>query len=116
MEARILDAPNIKNDFYMNVLDWGNNNILAVALGSELYLWNSENRMVEKLLAVDGNDYPTSVAWSKDAKTLAVGFMGSKLQLWDAETSKLVNILFNPFSLIQLFITQIVALETPGLV
>ncbi|GMN41084.1 hypothetical protein TIFTF001_010297 [Ficus carica] len=91
MEARILDAPNIKNDFYMNILDWGNDNVLAVALGSELYLWNSENQKVEKLLAVDGNDYPTSVAWSKDAKTLAVGFMGSKLQLWDAETSKLVR-------------------------
>lgn len=93
VEARILDAPNIKNDFYMNILDWGNNSLIAVALGSELYLWNSENRKVEKLLAVGENDYPTSVVWSKDAKTLAVGYMGSKLQLWDAETSKLVNLL-----------------------
>ncbi|EXC21080.1 Anaphase-promoting complex subunit cdc20 [Morus notabilis] len=93
VEARILDAPNIKNDFYMNILDWGNNSLIAVALGSELYLWNSENKKVEKLLAVGENDYPTSVVWSKDAKTLAVGYMGSKLQLWDAETSKLVRTL-----------------------
>uniref|UniRef100_A0A2N9GLL1 CDC20/Fizzy WD40 domain-containing protein n=1 Tax=Fagus sylvatica TaxID=28930 RepID=A0A2N9GLL1_FAGSY len=90
-EARILDAPNIKNDYYLNIMDWGRNNILAVALGSELYLWNSENNNVQKLLQVGANDYPTSVAWSRDAKTVAVGYINSKLQLWDAETSKLVR-------------------------
>ncbi|GMY06487.1 cell division cycle 20.5, cofactor of apc complex [Fagus crenata] len=90
-EARILDAPNIKNDYYLNIMDWGRNNILAVALGSELYLWNSENNNVQKLLQVGANDYPTSVAWSGDAKTVAVGYINSKLQLWDAETSKLVR-------------------------
>ncbi|PON71073.1 Guanine nucleotide-binding protein, beta subunit [Parasponia andersonii] len=91
-EARILDAPNIKNDFYMNIMDWGNNNILAVALGSDLYLWNSKTKRVEKkLVQVGENGYPTSVAWSNDAKLLAVGLVDSKLQLWDAETSKLVR-------------------------
>lgn len=75
----------------MNIMDWGRNNILAVALGSELYLWNSENNNVQKLLQVGANDYPTSVAWSGDAKTVAVGYINSKLQLWDAETSKLVK-------------------------
>ncbi|XP_062092255.1 cell division cycle 20.2, cofactor of APC complex-like isoform X3 [Humulus lupulus] len=90
-EARILDAPRIVNDFYMNIMDWGKNNILAVALGSELYLWNSKTVNVEKLLQVGENDYPTSVAWSNDAKLLAVGYMSSKLQLWDPETSKLVR-------------------------
>ena len=91
-EVRILDAPKIKNDFYMNIMDWGQNNVLAVALGWELYLWNSKSGNVERLLEEeDESDYPTSVSWSQDAKTLAVGYMRSKLQLWDAETSKLVN-------------------------
>nr|POE65557.1 cell division cycle 20.5, cofactor of apc complex [Quercus suber] len=97
-ETRILDAPNIKNDYYLNVMDWGRNNILAIALGSELYLWKSENREVQKLLQVGANDYPTSLAWSGDAKTMAVGYINSKLQIWDAETSKLVQItcMLNP--------------------
>ncbi|KAE8056872.1 hypothetical protein FH972_013608 [Carpinus fangiana] len=90
-EARILDAPNIVNDFYMNIMDWGRNNVLAVALGSELYLWKSDNGNVQRLLQVRANDYPSSVAWSEDAKTLAVGYLHSNLQLWDAETSKLVR-------------------------
>lgn len=87
---RILDAPGIRNDYYVNVMSWGKNNILAVALGPELYLWNSKDQSVHKLLHVRGNDCPTSVNWSEDAKTLAVGYMCSNLQLWDAESFKLV--------------------------
>lgn len=83
----------MKNDFYMNIMDWGKNNVLAVALGRDLYLWNSETGNVQKLLHVDENDYPTSVAWSPEAKYLAVGYKSSKLQLWDAEASKLVKLL-----------------------
>ncbi|XP_030492144.1 cell division cycle 20.3, cofactor of APC complex-like [Cannabis sativa] len=90
-ETRILDAPRIVNDFYMNIMDWGKNNVLAVALGSELYLWDSKTLKVEKLFQDVENDLPTSLAWSNDAKLLAVGYMSSKLQLWDHETSKLVR-------------------------
>ncbi|KAH9707811.1 WD REPEATS REGION domain-containing protein [Citrus sinensis] len=91
-EARILDAPNLRNDYYSNMMDWGRNNILAIALGLELYLWKQENGEVQKLLKVTGeDDFPTSISWSQDAKTLAVGYMASKLQLWDAETSKLIR-------------------------
>lgn len=96
-EARILDAPNIRNDFYMSTMDWGKNNVIAIALGKDLFLWNAENREVHKLLQVDDlNDFPSSVAWSQDAKTVAVGFRRSKLQLWDAETSKLVKLSQTP--------------------
>lgn len=72
-------------------MDWGKNNTLAVALGSELYLWNADTQKAHKLLKVDESDHPTSVAWSEDAKLVAVGYFGSKLQLWDAETKKLVR-------------------------
>jgi len=87
-ESRILDAPNIRNDYYANIMDWGKNNILAVALGSKMYLWNSDNSNVTKLFNATGNDFPTSVSWSEDTKYLSVGFKSSKLELWDAETSK----------------------------
>lgn len=38
---RILDAPEMVNDYYLNLLDWSDSNILAVALGPHLYLWNA---------------------------------------------------------------------------
>ena len=31
---RILDAPEMKSDFYLNLLDWSASNVVAVALGS----------------------------------------------------------------------------------
>lgn len=30
---KILDAPNLCDDFYLNLMDWSLSNILAVALG-----------------------------------------------------------------------------------
>jgi len=38
---KILDAPDIKDDYYLNLMDWGDNGILSVALNQSLYLWNS---------------------------------------------------------------------------
>lgn len=40
MPLKVLDAPNILDDFYLQLLDWGSNGILAVCLGSAIYLWN----------------------------------------------------------------------------
>ncbi|XWS71686.1 hypothetical protein CRYUN_Cryun03dG0160000 [Craigia yunnanensis] len=91
-EKRVLDAAWLRNNYYGNIISCGKNNILVVALGSELYLWNSDDQSVHKLLQIHGgNDFPTSVTWSEDARTLVVGYMCSKLQLWDAESSKLLS-------------------------
>lgn len=40
---RILDAPDIVDDYYLNLMDWSSNNILAAALGAHVYLWNAGN-------------------------------------------------------------------------
>ncbi|KAF3557972.1 hypothetical protein F2Q69_00011632 [Brassica cretica] len=36
-----LDAPGILDDFCLNLLDWGSHNVLAIALGHTLYLWDA---------------------------------------------------------------------------
>ena len=41
MPERILDAPELVNDYYLNLLDWSADNRLAVALGADVYLWNA---------------------------------------------------------------------------
>ncbi|CAH8359137.1 unnamed protein product [Eruca vesicaria subsp. sativa] len=38
---RTLDAPDIVDDFYLNLLDWGSANVLAIALGHTVYLWDA---------------------------------------------------------------------------
>ncbi|XP_038976691.1 cell division cycle 20.1, cofactor of APC complex-like [Phoenix dactylifera] len=88
---RILEAQGLMDDDYLNLLDWGKSNILAVALGPSIYLWNAENGDVKLLLeANDEEDHPTSIAWSGDGKTLAAGFASSRIELWDVASSRQV--------------------------
>ncbi|XP_074567053.1 cell division cycle 20.1, cofactor of APC complex-like [Curcuma longa] len=94
---RVLDAPELLDDFYLNLLDWGQTNILAVSLGSSVYLWNPENKVVQKLLSTNEDDYPSSVAWSTDGKMLAVGFASSRIEIWDPIEIKQVRILEGHF-------------------
>ena len=35
---KILDAPGIKNDFYLNCLDWNQDNVVAISLDNEVPL------------------------------------------------------------------------------
>ena len=37
---RILDAPEMVDDYYLNLMDWSPSNLLAVALGPRVYVWN----------------------------------------------------------------------------
>ena len=38
---KVLDAPALKDDFYLNLVDWSFLNVLAVGLGSCAYLWSA---------------------------------------------------------------------------
>lgn len=37
------------DDYYLNVLDWGATNLLAIALGGCVYLWDAASGNIEEL-------------------------------------------------------------------
>ncbi|XP_022103253.1 cell division cycle protein 20 homolog [Acanthaster planci] len=85
----VLDAPGLRNDFYLNLVDWGSRNLLAVALHDDLYLWIASSGTVEHLLKLDDpEDYLCSVSWIKEGNVLATGNAQGQVQLWDVEKSK----------------------------
>eukprot|EP00794_Sanderia_malayensis_P011147 gene11147-12319_t len=88
---RILDAPDITNDYYLNLIDWGNNNSISVALGGAVFLWNATTSEVYQLLQADDNELITSVSWVKEGNVLAVGFDNGTVELWDADAMKKVR-------------------------
>lgn len=59
---KVLDAPDLADDFYLNLVDWGNNNMLGVGLLSSVYMWDSVSGKVTKLCDL-GDDTVTSVNW-----------------------------------------------------
>ncbi|CAM6053822.1 unnamed protein product [Sphagnum tenellum] len=90
---RTLDAPDLLDDYYLNLLDWSVNNILAVALGSTVYLWDATTSSIEELLTVDEEGPATSISWAPDGKYIAVGLNNATVQLWDSQSLRLLRTL-----------------------
>lgn len=57
----------------MNLVDWSANNVLAVALGSSVYLWNADSGTIDQLLELEGADYVCSLSWMQEGNLIAVG-------------------------------------------
>jgi WD40 repeat protein len=88
---RTLDAPDLVDDYYLNLLDWGSANVLAIALGNTVYLWDASNSSTSELVTVDDENGPiTSVSWAPDGRHIAVGLNNSEVQLWDTASDKQV--------------------------
>lgn len=91
---KVLDAPNIRDDFYLNLVDWGQQNLVAVALGARVYLWSGVTGKVHQLLDFDDTvEQITSVAWTMHGSLLAVGLRSGCIQIWDTDTSQCVRTL-----------------------
>ena len=62
---KVLDAPALQDDFYLNLVDWSAANVLAVGLGSSVYLWSAHTSKVTRLVDLGADDCVTSVAWTQ---------------------------------------------------
>ncbi|KAJ3340025.1 substrate-specific activator of APC-dependent proteolysis [Gonapodya sp. JEL0774] len=83
---KVLDAPELQDDFYLNLVDWSAGNTMAVGLSSCVYLWSAGSGKVTKLCDLaDGGDTVTSVSWNGRGTTLAVGTNKGYVQLWDVQ-------------------------------
>jgi cell division cycle protein 20 (cofactor of APC complex) len=91
---RILDAPELLDDFYLNLIDWSSRNVLSVALSQTVYLWNADNGEIQQLLTIDDAEHiVTSVGWQADGCQLAVGNDNSEVEIWDAIAMKRVQVI-----------------------
>lgn len=96
-----MDAPEIVDDYYLNLLDWSSSNILAIALGHTVYLWDASDGSTSELVTIDEENGPvTSVGWAPDGRHIAVGLNSSIVQLWDPTANRKVcaHIYLLPFS------------------
>ncbi|KAJ1548021.1 ubiquitin-protein transferase activating protein [Nowakowskiella sp. JEL0078] len=92
---RTLEAPGLADNYYLNLLDWSTQNVIAIALGSKVYTWNAETGDTKEFCDVSelGNDTDsiTSLQWTNDGSYLAVGTNAGETQIWDAETEKILR-------------------------
>lgn len=50
---KVLDAPELQDDFYLNLVDWSAQNVLAVGLGSCVYLWSACTSQVSTVFFIN---------------------------------------------------------------
>lgn len=86
---KVLDLPGFSNDFYTNILDWSKQNVLAVSIYSNTYLWNQ--KLISQFTI---NKLVTAVSWSQCGNRLAIGATNGIIRLYDVN-NKLISSL-NP--------------------
>mmetsp|Transcript_9223 Transcript_9223/g.14914 ORF Transcript_9223/g.14914 Transcript_9223/m.14914 type:complete len:513 (+) Transcript_9223:168-1706(+) len=89
---RILDAPELLDDYYVNILDWSSENVLAVGLGPTVYLWNARTGEINQLMeSEDEENLITSLRWVADGSHLAIGSGDKNVQIWNVENQRLIR-------------------------
>ena len=87
---KLLDAPDILDDDYLSLVDWSCNNLVAVALGATVHLWNAATGEIHQVCQLEGQDnYVASVKWAEEGRYLALGTNTGNIVVWDVEKSKM---------------------------
>lgn len=112
---KVLDAPELQDDFYLNLVDWSSTNILSVGLGACVYLWSASTSQVNRLCDFTSqSNSVTSVCWSErvsftfdvpiifhyrfhlnQGNLVAVGTHRGFVQIYDVATNKVIKTLEN---------------------
>ncbi|CAI5649639.1 unnamed protein product [Oreochromis niloticus] len=102
-----LAAPSMLNDYYTNLLDCSCNGMVALALGSSVYIWNSETRDLVGHLDLSpqsGCRYRQSVSslcWSTDGRALSIATRRGEIQLWDVEHKQNMRFLVSHLTVVR---------------
>ncbi|KAI8039969.1 fizzy-related protein homolog [Drosophila gunungcola] len=89
---KILDAPELQNDFYLNLIDWSSESSLVVGLGCSAYLWSAVSGQVTRLCDFSQEDnLVTAVSWHGGGRQVAIGTLSGHVSIWDAEKQKELN-------------------------
>ena len=82
---KILDAPLLQDDYYLNVVDWSVTNNLAVGLANTAYIWNFQTNEVNKILELEEQNFVSCLSWDKKGKNLAIGNFEGTVKIFDFE-------------------------------
>ncbi|NXW48764.1 CD20B protein, partial [Nyctiprogne leucopyga] len=96
-----LHITGLRNDYYLNILDWSLENLIAIAVGPAAHIWNG--RTLQAIESIDLNSsykYISSLAWINEGTCLAIGTSDGEVQLWDIETKKRLRNMFGHLSVV----------------
>uniref|UniRef100_A0A8C6P4S8 Cell division cycle 20B n=1 Tax=Nothobranchius furzeri TaxID=105023 RepID=A0A8C6P4S8_NOTFU len=82
-------APSLLNDYYTDLLDCSSDGVIALALGSAVYIWNSVTNLLVGHLDPGGPRHSalsvSCLCWSRDGRVLCFGNRRGEIKLWDVD-------------------------------
>ena len=86
---KILDAPCLRDDFYLNLVDWSDNDNIGVGLQTCLYVWSGCTSKVKKVFEEENpTNYICSVAFMRHTPKVCAGFTDGKVKVFDVLKNK----------------------------
>ena len=68
---KVLDAPNLRDDFYLKLVDWSKQNIVAVGLDNKLFTWNANHSNVSFISELsEEENYYSSLTFNNNGQYL----------------------------------------------
>ena len=86
---RVLNAPNIVDDYYLNLLDWSHRDVIAIALSDVAYTMDVITKDTSRIEPKASDWQITSLSWMNQNDYLAIGLENGDTEIWDAKTNKL---------------------------
>ncbi len=92
---KVLDAPDMIDDFYLHLIDWSSHNHLAVALSGNLFVWNASDGSISELfIREEPDEYVSSVRWVNEGNIVATALAATAaVELWDTSERKLLRVM-----------------------
>lgn len=84
---RILDAPGLVDDYYLNLLDW-EDKIIFIALNNAVYGYNVENKEASEIYSIN-NGYVSCVKSFNNK--IAIGDSTGQIHIYDCEMEKIID-------------------------
>ncbi|TQS32477.1 hypothetical protein Golomagni_07205, partial [Golovinomyces magnicellulatus] len=91
---RVLDAPGLIDDYYLNLLDWSSGNQVAIGLERNVYVWSADEGSVSCLMETQSDTYVSSVKWSDDGAYVGIGLGSGEVQIWDVSEGQKIRSMF----------------------
>jgi cell division cycle 20-like protein 1 (cofactor of APC complex) len=89
---KILDAPEMEDDFYKQLLHWSPSaNKIAIGLSNSVYLWDALTRSASLLTEFFEYEELCSLRWSPNGDQLAFGMGSGEIKLWDVKQNESIQ-------------------------
>ncbi|KAF9763030.1 Cell division cycle protein 20 like protein [Nosema granulosis] len=86
---KVLDAPGMLDDYYLNLLDWNSSDLISIGLNEAVYVYNNQTKNVEEIYTCNAqSNYISSV--KSNNNVVAIGLSDGNLVFYDLEKERVI--------------------------